>query len=67
MEETLLHKGQQVRVKADAKFTTYAGRVGTITEAFRDMEGQPRYMVAFDARGGSVYHADELELIEEAQ
>ena len=63
--EPLLHKGQQVRVKADAHLTLYKGRVGTITEAFRDMEGQPRYMVVFDAGGGSVYHADELEVVQQ--
>ena len=30
------------------------------------MEGAPRYMVAFDDGKGSVYHAEELQLLEEA-
>lgn len=60
-----MQKSQRVRVKQDAKFTIYRGKVGTITAVFTDLEGRARYMVRFDDGGGSVYHAEELETITE--
>jgi hypothetical protein len=64
---TDLYPGERVRVRDDAPNTRYQGRTGVITQAFLDMEGRPRYMVAFDdgSGKGSVYHANELELLEE--
>lgn len=65
MADETLHQGQRVRVKADVQYTLHQGKVGTITSAFTDLEGRPRYMVAFDDGKGSVYRAEELELLEE--
>ena len=62
---TDLYPGERVRVKDSTPNTLHEGKVGTITQAFRDMEGKPRYMVAFDGGKGSVYHAEELELLKE--
>lgn len=62
--EGAMQKGQRVRVKQDVPFTTYNGKVGKIIDAYRDVAGKARYAVRFDDGGGSVYYAEELQVID---